>query len=116
MSLSKPHRIRKEKEFKNVFLKGKTSRGDFLNIKIVENNTDISRFGFVVSVKISKKSVLRNKIKRRLRECARLNLVKIKPGFDIVIIAIKKDIINQSFDDICEETITLLKKSKIFND
>lgn len=115
MSLPKLHRIRKEKEFKNVFLKGKIFHGNFLNLKIINNNLNISRFGFVVGVKISKKAVLRNKIKRRLKECARLNLAELKRGFDVIIVVIKKDAIGQKFNIICGEIITLFKKSKIID-
>lgn len=111
MALAKTLRLRKEKDFKTVFIKGKIFKGSFLNLRIFKNNLNTSRFGFVISVKISKKAVLRNKTKRRLKECARLNLARLKPGFDVVIVATRKDITNQKSNIICEELILLLEKS-----
>lgn len=46
-----------------------------------------SRFGIIVSKKISKKAVLRNRIKRMLREVIKNSLKKIRAGSDILIIA-----------------------------
>lgn len=111
MALAKTRRLRKEKDFKTVFTKGRIFKGNFLNLRIFKNNLNTSRFGFVVSVKISKKAVLRNKTKRRLKECARFNFGRLKSSFDIVVVAARKDIINQKPNITCEELILLLKKS-----
>lgn len=58
----------------------------------MENGLEFSRFGFVVSLKVSKKATVRNKIRRRLSEIVK---VSAKPGIDLVIIALpgaeKKD-------------------------
>ena len=43
-----------------------------------------SRFGFVVSTKLDKRAVKRNRIKRIFREGTRSVLPKIKDGFDLV--------------------------------
>jgi ribonuclease P protein component len=48
------------------------------------NGLDISRYGITVSRHIGK-AVVRNKIKRRIREI--LRRITLPPGFDIVIIA-----------------------------
>jgi ribonuclease P protein component len=53
-------------------------------LKALQNNLKLSRFGFVTSRRIGK-AVVRNRIKRRLREISRL--IKIKPGWDVVLIA-----------------------------
>jgi ribonuclease P protein component len=55
---------------------------------IKENEKDVNRIGFTVSKKVSKKAVVRNKIKRRLR-CLAKDLLKddIKKGYDFVFIA-----------------------------
>jgi len=54
----------------------------------------------VVSLKVSKKAVIRNKIKRRLREIIRQT--ELKQGFDFVIIA-KPLIVNQNFQEIKQD-------------
>ncbi len=79
--------LKKKKDFEKVYKKGKFLKGNFFHFKILENNLNITRFGLVVSNRISNKATIRNKLKRRMREIVR----KLeKPGFDIVIIAQKK--------------------------
>jgi ribonuclease P protein component len=54
--------------------------------KTASNGLDAARFCFVVSKRVSNKAVIRNKLKRRLRECVAGLLESIRPGFDCVII------------------------------
>jgi len=84
--LPKPHRLKKENDFKKTLKKGKACKEGFLFLKRIKNNLEASRFGFVVSVSVSKKATVRNKIKRKLREITRKKLSKIKEGNDVVII------------------------------
>ncbi len=107
--LPKKHRLKKKKEFERVFKEGKAAKKDFLFIKFIKNDLDATRFGFVVSKKISKKAVVRNKVKRRLREAAREMLSDIKPGYDVVVVA-QKGIENLDFFQIKDNLKQLLKK------
>lgn len=84
--LAKEYRLTKTKEFENVFDNGKAFFTKILGIKYAKNNLDVTRFGILISAKISKKAVVRNKIKRRLREIIRLHFDKIKQGYDIVVL------------------------------
>ncbi len=84
--LPKANRLKKNKDFENVFKKGQSFKEAFLYLKIKKNNLESSRFGFVVSKKFSQKATERNKIKRRLRELVKVKLPKIKEGIDGVII------------------------------
>lgn len=110
--LAKKHRLTKEKDFKRVFEEGKSFVDQFIVLKIAKNNLDISRFGFIISLKIAKKSTTRHKIRRRLSEIIRLKLEKIEPGFDIIILA-KPEIINQSYSQIDMVLTKALKKAKL---
>jgi ribonuclease P protein component len=83
------NRLKKKTDFGRVLKKGRGVREGFLLLKFAKNNLKVSRFGFVVGRKISKKATLRNKIKRRLREALRKELPKLKPGFDGVLVALK---------------------------
>lgn len=99
--LAKENRLKNKKDFERVFKKGKGFKSSFLVLKMASNNLEISRFGFIVSLKISKKAAVRNKIRRRLSEAIRLNLGDIKKGVDVVLIALP-GIENKEFTEIQE--------------
>ena len=86
--LPKENRIKKRKDFDEIFKKGKIFRSDSLIFKFKKNNLKKSRFGFVVSLKVSKSAVVRNKIRRRMSEIIGQNMDSIKNGTDLVIIAL----------------------------
>ena len=112
--LAKENRLRLKNDFKRVFEKGKFCGDKFLAIKVFPNSSDVSRFGFIVSKKISKKAVVRNKVKRRLRESVRLRLKDglIKGGFDAIILT-RPEIADKKFVEIDEVVDRLLKKAGI---
>ena len=86
--LKKENQLKKDKEFDNVFKNGRSGFCKILGVKAAVNRLETSRFGILVSNKISKKAVERNKIKRQIREVIRLQVFLIKPGFDVVIITL----------------------------
>lgn len=68
-----------------------------LNVKIKPNDLEENRFHIVVSTKVSKKAVQRNKIKRRIREI--LRKMDLPIGYDIIIYTNKK-IIGKTYQEI----------------
>ncbi len=87
MALPKANRLKSKKDIDRVFKKGTAVKGNFLFLKIVENDKDISRFGFIVSSKIINTAVGRNRIRRIFSEIAAESLDK---GLDIVAVINKK--------------------------
>jgi ribonuclease P protein component len=87
--LPKLNRLKKKEDFKQTFKKGQLFKEDFLILKVFPNNFKNSRFGFIISSKVSKKAVLRNKIKRWLTSAILGQLKKhnkTKKSADIIII------------------------------
>lgn len=76
--------LKKNSQFSLVYSEGKSWAGKEIVLKVLSNGSSSSRFGFVVSHRVGK-AVVRNRIKRRLREIARQR--EIQPGWDIIIIA-----------------------------
>lgn len=113
--LSKKHRLAKEKDFQEVFKKGKFFAEGFITARIKENKLDFSRFGFVITLKVSKKAVKRNLIRRRLQEAAKSFLGEIKPGYDVVAIP-KADGENKTYQEIRDAFKKILRKAGILEE
>lgn len=111
--LPKQNRLKKRKDFEKVFKQGRGFKEDFLFLKVIENNLEVSRFGFLVSQKVSKKAVVRNKIKRRLRELLKTKLPEIKKGIDGVLIALP-GLEDRDFWELEKILTKLLEKAGIF--
>lgn len=111
--LPKENRLRQEQDFKQVAKAGKAVFSPSLSLKLIKNNSDLSRFGIIVSTKVSKKAVERNRLKRRLREIIRLNLPRFKKGFDVMVLtrAAAKDFEYLQLKEIMAE---LFKKANLY--
>ena len=103
------YRLRRNSDFQQVRQNGKFYASSFVVLAFLRNELDYSRFGFVVSKRLGK-AVIRNKIKRRLREAIRQRLSQIQPGFDLVFIA-RHPIGEASYTEIEQTLDYLLKKS-----
>ncbi len=110
--LSKENRLKNKKDFEKVFKGGRGYEEDFLYLKFKENNLKSSRFGFIVSKKFSKKAVLRNQARRKLREIIRKNIPKIKKNIDAVVIA-RPGLEISDFQKLEEKISRLIKKARI---
>lgn len=84
--LPKKNRLKRKKDFQRVFQKGRGIKEGVLVFKWLPNSLKENRFGIIVSQKVSKKAVSRNKIRRRLQAHLRLKLSKFKKNLDGVII------------------------------
>lgn len=86
--LKKENRLTKKKEIELVFKEGKSSFDKITGVKALASENKTNRFAVVISNKVSKKAVVRNRKKRQLREIVRLNLPKLKLGFDFFILGL----------------------------
>jgi len=107
--LPRKYKLKKDNDFKKVFKHGKNHQQEFIKIKILKNDSDYNRFGFIVGLKISKKAVERNRIKRRLEEIVRLKLKQIRPGFDIVVL-VNQEITEKNYQAMEKTLVSLFKK------
>lgn len=97
--LPKNFRLKNKKDFDRVHKLGKFYRDKFIALKVKPNKLPDTRIGIIVGTKISKKAVMRNKIKRRIRAGLIEIIDKIKPGFDIVIM-VRPEIIEKEYQEI----------------
>ena len=108
MALSIRNRLKKKTDLQKVFKKGKYLEGSFLFIKFIKNSLELSRFGFIVPVKVFKKAVTRNRIRRVLSEVVRVNINRMNDNYD-VIVNIKKDMDSSSRSSLDELRFDLNK-------
>ncbi len=83
--LKKINRLSKRGDIQAVFTRGRIFFNPYFNVKSLASKSG-KRFAIVISTKVYKKAVLRNRLRRVLRECLKNNLLNIKSG-DYVIIA-----------------------------
>ncbi|MBO5129341.1 MAG: ribonuclease P protein component [Oscillospiraceae bacterium] len=76
-----------------------------------KNRTNTNRVGITVSKKLGH-AVVRNRVRRRLREVYRLNEAKFQPGWDIVVVARTKAV-SAEFSRLQESYLELAQKAGI---
>ncbi|PJE69486.1 MAG: ribonuclease P protein component [Candidatus Staskawiczbacteria bacterium CG10_big_fil_rev_8_21_14_0_10_38_10] len=110
--LPKINRLKRKKEFKTIFKKGKWCKEGLLVLKLIPNDLGKSRFAFIVSQKVSKKATVRNRIKRQLREIVREIIPNIQKGFDGILI-VKPGLESRNFQEVKALAKKLFKTAKI---
>ena len=76
--------LTKPAQYALVYGKGSTLVGDLLVMKALPNGLTLSKYGISVSKRVGK-AVVRNRVKRLLREI--LRVTQLKSGWDIILIA-----------------------------
>lgn len=77
-------RLSGDKRFSQIHQEGRSVANNLLVVRVLPNELDHNRFGFMVSKRLGN-AVTRNLVKRRLREVVRLT--DLKDGWDAVFIA-----------------------------
>ncbi len=104
-------KLSKTSEFKKVFSEGRRIEGKNLIIFILENDYNFNRPGIIIK-KETGKAVIRNKIKRWLKEAFQLVNKKLSPGYDIIMLA-KNNIGESDHFKICHDLEDLFYKGKL---
>lgn len=86
--LPQANRIKKKKDFDFIFKNGRSFKDRFLVLKAAENGLSVTRIGIIVSLKVSKKAVVRNKIRRNIRQFAATKTDARRGNADLVFIAL----------------------------
>ena len=107
--MKRRYRLRRNSEFQRVRQYGQSYASPLMVLAFLQNELDYSRFGFVVSKRLGK-AVRRNKIKRQMREAARIRVPCIKSGFDIVFI-VRQPTHQATYQEIEQSMEFLLQKA-----
>jgi ribonuclease P protein component len=114
MSLPRAYRLRRRQDFHLVYQKGRRRSGTYISVTVLANSLPTpasglnpSRFGIVIGKKVSKRAVVRNRIKRRLKGALRELIEQMRPG-RLVTIVCRSVITECKYDEILRELKKLL--------
>ncbi|MFB9753991.1 ribonuclease P protein component [Paenibacillus hodogayensis] len=113
--MQKELRLTRREDFNKVYRYGKSSA----NMQVVVYclpNPRIERFRMGVSV--SKKlgsAVIRNRIRRLMKEIVRLNEAKIRSHYDFIVIA-RKPVVDMEYGQLEKSMLHALKRAQLLNE
>lgn len=110
--LGRAHRFHGHKALNGVYKRGKTARSAALNLRYVQREPGRPyRVAIVVSRKVSKSAVVRNRIRRRVYAAVRSSDPDIRPGTDLVFTAFSDRLADLPHDDLRKMVTELLQKA-----
>lgn len=113
--LPNQNRLRRREDFAKVYANGDRYRGTYLNLRVVfDSNDPLTKIGIVVSKKVSKLAVTRNRFKRQLRAIFRQLLSQLKNGLQIVVTVTTVQS-NPNYQELWDDLKNLLAKAKVLH-
>lgn len=113
--LARQYRFHGHGSLRYVYRNGRTVRSSLMVVKYINNpRRKNSRFSIVVSKKVLKSAVGRNRIRRRLYEIIRRQLPHMQHAVDIVVIVVSADVRDIAADELERATIDLFKQADIY--
>jgi ribonuclease P protein component len=103
--------LTKRAQYLTVYKSGKACVSNLVIIKVLPNQCEFSRYGFSVTKNIGK-AVVRNRIRRRLREISRI--LPVKRGWDIVLVA-RPEAVAADYHELKKSVGTLLLRAHLVN-
>ena len=113
--ISTLYRFHGHNSLRYVYSNGKAQRSQLFTVKYVPNaRRKHPRFSIVVSKKVIKSAVGRNRIRRRLYEYVRLNMDRLDGVYDIVIICTSAELRVLPYSQIAEQLDVLFTKAALY--
>ncbi len=106
------NRLKQEKDFSLLARSKKSAFSKAVSMKVRENALPHSRFGVVVGIKVHKRAVKRNLLRRRIREILKKHLPTIKPGYDVMIMT-QTRALDLEFSELEAQVLSCLKKLQL---
>jgi ribonuclease P protein component len=103
--------LRRSADFEHVRAQGRVWRHPFVMLSMVRNDLAHNRYGFITSRRLGS-AVVRNRVRRVLREVVRLASPKLRQGFDVVFIA-RNEILDQPYSEVKEVLDQLFRRADL---
>ncbi len=124
MALAKLHRLRHWRDFQVAYQQGRRYSGQFFTLfrlkqfsnknKVLEPKLIPTRLGVSISQKVSKKAVIRNRLKRQILGGFQTLLPNLTPGWRLVIV-VKPGAVGCNYGDFLRELKQLLIQAEVLN-
>lgn len=99
--LSQRNRFHGHGSLKYLFKNGKSVRSPHITIRYSHNpRRKTNRFAVIISKKVIKSAVRRNRVRRRLFEIIRLELPTIKDNFDVAVMVFSGEVYSMEHKDL----------------
>lgn len=113
--LARRYRFHGHGSLKYLFKHGKTVRGHFLLLRYIENEKrPHGRVAVVISKKVAKSAVVRNRIRRRIFEAVRTAQPQLKGGHDLAFIVLSRDLEVVESTYVTKDVALILKRAGIW--
>src|SRR6266700_364600 len=110
--ISRQHRFHGYNSLNFVYRRGTTVRDHHMSLRFVRNTRrSTHRVAEIVSRKVHKSAVLRNRIRRRLYEIVRLHEAAITEPYDIVITVFSDQLAEMPAEKMSRIVVGLCRKS-----
>lgn len=115
--IDRTHRFQGHGSLRFVYQKGQTVRGPYCSLKYALNHHRRKyRIAVVVSRKVHKSAVVRNRIRRRIYEIVRVRANYIQDPYDLVITAYSDQLAEMPADQLQQVIVEKLEKAEVFVD
>lgn len=113
--LSSKHRFHGHGSLRYVYKNGQAIRSHLITIKHVTNpHRKTSRFSVVVSKKVHKSAVGRNRIRRRIYEVVRQEIPHMVGVHDIAIMVFSSEVMTMPYDELKQVLTQLFDQAGLY--
>ncbi|MCY3882202.1 MAG: ribonuclease P protein component [Chloroflexi bacterium] len=99
--------LRRRADFEQVFASGRLVRGHSLALRVLERGQGPTRVGFAIGKRLDKRAIIRNRVRRRLREA--LRPLHLRDGFDVVVLG-RRSALTANFGVLREDAEAVLRR------
>ncbi len=112
--LAQRYRFHGHGSLRYLYRNGHIIRTPELTLRYIKNPHRVhSRYAVIISKKVLKGAVKRNRMRRRIYEVIRKEAIYRQPGFDIAVSVFSSDILEISHEELTEKIVSLFKKAGI---
>lgn len=114
--LQKQMILRKNKQFQSVYRFGKSYANHMMVIYVLSTRETQTKVGFAAGKRLGN-AVVRNRVKRLLREVYRLNQHRLRSGLHILLVGrkpmvgVKYQVVDKAFGDLCTKAHIIDKQA-----